>query len=216
MSGKIYYDIEQGTDEWFALRLGKATGSKISDIVTRTKTGWGATRGNYMALLIAERLTGQPGEHYQSFEMKRGNEVEPQARAAYGFYTGYDVAQAGFIDHPTIPMSGFSPDGLVGDDGLVEFKCPNTMTHIDSLLGGIIKKSYRYQVQWGFACTGRNWCDWVSFDPRLPEEMRLHVEHITRDQDVIDELEREVPIFLGELEERLAQLNERYPSLEAA
>jgi hypothetical protein len=131
----------QGTPEWHLARLGKVTASRVADVVARTKNGYGASRANYMAELIAERLTGTPAPDYVSAAMQWGLDREPEARIAYELFYGYEVAPVGFIDHPSIAMCGASPDGLIGDDGLVEFKCPNTATHIDALLGATIEKN---------------------------------------------------------------------------
>ena len=159
-----------------------------------------------MAQLIAERLTGVPQETYQSSAMQWGIETEPQARNAYAFFSGITVEHAAFIPHPTIEMSGCSPDGLVADDGLVEIKCPNTATHIDTLLGDPIEKKYILQMQWQMECTGRQWCDFVSFDPRLPSDLQLRTQRIIRDQSLIDNLSSEIQSFLAEIEKKLGQL----------
>jgi putative phage-type endonuclease len=198
--------IEQGTDAWRALRVGKVTASRVADIVRRTKTGYSTTRANYMAELIAEKLTGVPAPHFQSDPMRWGTEQEPNAKSAYEFKTALEVVPVGFVIHPTIRDSGASPDGYVGAEGLIECKCPLTATHIDTLLTGKIDPDYITQMQWQMACTGRQWCDWVSFDPRMPESLKLFVQRIERDQDRIDELEAAVLGFLDELAKKLAQL----------
>jgi putative phage-type endonuclease len=203
-------DIIQGTAEWKALRLGKLTASRVADAVAKTKTGWGASRANLMAALIAERLTGVPQESFTNAAMQHGTETEPEARAAYSFYRDVDVAEVAFVEHPSIPMSGCSPDGLVGDDGLVEFKCPNTATHLDTLLGGTVPGKYITQIQWQMACTGRQWVDFVSYDPRLPEAMRLFIKRVERDNGKIAELTGDVKAFLAELDEKLAELRAKY------
>ena len=198
--------MDQGSDEWFAARLGKATASRICDIVATTKGGWGASRKNYAAQLIAERLTGTPTESYTNAAMQHGTLTEPEARQAYSFRHDVDVVEVGFIDHPTISMAGASPDGLVGEDGLVEIKCPNTATHIDTLLNQCVPAKYVTQMQWQMACTGRAWCDFASYDPRLPEAMRLFVQRIDRDEEEIARLEKEVAIFLKEVGDTVEQL----------
>jgi putative phage-type endonuclease len=197
----------QGSPEWLAERLGKVTASKMDAVMARTKNGWGADRANYMAQLIAERLTGKPQESFSSAAMAWGVETEPQARDAYAFYSGLEVSETGFHPHPTIQLSGASPDGLVGADGLLEIKCPNTATHIDTLLGGAPKGKYVLQMQWQMACTGRKWCDFVSFDPRMPEDMRYFCARVKRGDEVIKELEENVLKFLAELTEKLAALD---------
>jgi len=190
----------QGSPEWFAIRCGKVTASRIGDVMGKTKTGWGASRANYAAQLISERLTGVPAESYTSKEMMWGTEMEPVARAVYEDYRQISVEQVAFVPHPTIAMAGASPDGLVGDDGLVEIKCPNTATHIDTLLGDSFPLKYRLQAAWQMACTGRKWCDLVSFDPRMPDIMKLHVERLMRNDKEIAELEAAVRLFLLEVD----------------
>jgi putative phage-type endonuclease len=198
--------IEQGTDAWRALRVGKVTASRVADIVRRTKSGYSTTRANYMAELIAEKLTGVPAPQFVSGPMQWGTEQEPNAKSAYEFKTALEVVPVGFVIHPTIRDSGASPDGYVGAEGLIETKCPLTATHIDTILTERIDPDYVTQMQWQMACTGRAWCDWVSFDPRMPESLKLFVQRVERDQDRIDELEAAVLGFLDELAKKLAQL----------
>lgn len=202
--------IEQGSAEWFQQRLGKVTASRVSDVIAKTKTGWGASRGNYLAQLVAERLTGSVAESYSNAAMQWGTDTEPQARLAYEFRTDATVEQVAFIDHPTIPMSGASPDGLVGADGLVEIKCPNTATHIETLRTGKVPGKYVTQMQWQMACTGRAWCDFVSFDPRMPESMSLWIERVQRDGELISKLEELVEDFLSDLDSTVAELTRLY------
>lgn len=199
-------DLEQGSDAWLAARCGSLGASRVADAIAKTKTGYGASRANLMAELIAERLTGQPAERFTNTAMQWGTEKEPDARMAYEFMTNADVTTVGLFVHPTIQGTHASPDGLVGDAGLVEIKCPNTSTHIDTLLGQKVPAKYITQMQWQMACTGRHWCDFVSFDPRMPEEMRLFVARVTRDEPVIADLEREVTTFLAELTGKVAEL----------
>ena len=209
--------IVQGSPEWFAERVGKVTASRVADVIARTKSGWGASRANYMAELIAERLTGAKSEGFVNAAMQHGIDTEPHARDAYSFYAGVEVEPVGFIAHPTIPMSGASPDGLVGNDGLVEIKCPSTATHIDTLLNGKVPEKYITQMMWQMACTGRKWCDFVSFDPRMPESMRLFIKRVERDEKLIASLEKEVELFLREVETKVAALRSMYePEQEAA
>jgi putative phage-type endonuclease len=209
-------DVKQGTAEWLALRVGKVTASRVADVIARTKSGWGASRANYMAEIIAERLTGEVAPSFTNAAMQWGTDKEPEARAAYAFYADADVTEVGFIDHPKIPMTGASPDGLVGADGLVEFKCTNTATHIDTLLGEPIAGKYITQMQWQMACAGRTWCDWVSYDPRLPESMRLFVQRVKRDDAMIAELEKLVPAFLAEVGQKVAALTKQFGQKVAA
>jgi putative phage-type endonuclease len=198
--------IIQGSPEWFAARIGKVTASRVADVIAKTKTGPSASRANYMAELIAERLTGTTGERFQNAAMQWGNDQEDAARQSYAFAHDQDVETVGFVPHPTIAMTGASPDGLVGIDGLVEIKCPNTATHIETLIGGTIPGKYQTQMLWQMACTGRAWCDFVSFDPRLPSDMRLFVKRLPRDAERIAELEREVSAFLAETDAKIEAL----------
>lgn len=203
-------EIEQGSPEWFAARLGKVTASRVADVIAKTKTGWGASRTNYAAELVAERLTGASAEKFSNAAMAWGTEKEPDARAAYEFYSDATVDLVGFVSHPTIRDAGASPDGRVGAEGLVEIKCPNTATHIETLLGGSVPSKYITQMQWQMACEGRQWCDFVSYDPRLPESMSLFVKRVERDADMVAMLEKEVAAFLREVDETVAQLRAKY------
>jgi putative phage-type endonuclease len=198
---------QQRTEEWFQARLGKVTASKISDVIARTKTGYSASRANYMAQLIVERLTNQKQESYTNSAMEWGTQQEPFARAEYEAMLMLFVEETGFVDHPFIPMAGASPDGLVSDDGLVEIKCPNTATHIETILSKKIDQKYINQMQWQMACTNRLWTDFVSYDPRLPKTLQLFVMRVLRDNEYILSLEAEVHKFLIEVEEKVNQLN---------
>ena len=202
--------MEQRSPEWFAARLGKVTASRVADVVAKTKTGYSTSRANYMAELICERLTGMQGASYSNAAMQWGVEVEPQARSAYEGATGSLVIELGFAPHNAIPMAGASPDGLINDDGLVEIKCPITATHIETLLGQTVPAKYITQMQWQMACTGRKWCDFVSFDPRMPEEMQIFIKRVERDDETILSLEREIMMFLSELDEKVSKLKEKY------
>lgn len=200
--------MEQRSEEWFKARAGKVTASKVHDVVTKLKNGsYGATRATYMGQLIAERLSGIAQEGFSNAAMQWGTETEPMARAAYEFAKDVQVVEVGFIEHPYIDMSGASPDGLVSDDGLVEIKCPNTSTHIDTLLGAEIPLKYIDQMQWQMACEERLWCDFVSFDPRMPRELNMHIQRVYRDEDKIDYLEEEVRVFISQIDEKIMQLN---------
>lgn len=209
-------EIIQGSAEWKALRLGKVTASRVADVVAKTKSGYSAGRANYMAQLIAERLTGTPAESYTNAAMQHGTETEPEARAAYEFYQGVTVAEVAFVPHPKIDQAGCSPDGLVDGGGLVEIKCPQTATHLETLLGQAVPSKYETQMQFQMACTGRDWCDFVSYDPRMPENMRLFIKRVARDDKRIAELESEIAAFLLEMAVKLSQLNSLYGQQEAA
>lgn len=209
-------EIIQGSDAWKVLRLGKVTASRVADVVAKTKSGYSASRANYLAQLIAERLTGVPAESYTNGAMQHGIDTEPEARNAYCFYQGVTVEQVVFVAHPKIDQAGCSPDGLVGADGLVEIKCPNTSTHLETLLGQAVPAKYIDQMQFQMSCTGRKWCDFVSYDPRMPEHMRLFVRRILRDDKRIAELEAEISSFLLEMAVKLSQLNSLCGEKEAA
>lgn len=202
--------VEQRTEEWFQERLGKVTASRISDITAKTKSGYAATRANYMAELLCERLTGERKEGFTNAAMQWGTDMEPDARRIYEFMTDIPVSEVGFVTHPSIPASGASPDGLVGKNGLIEIKCPNTATHIETLLGNPIDGKYVKQMQWQMACTGREWCDFVSYDPRLPERMQIHIRRVPADQAIISEIEEEVLKFLAELEAKEEALSSKF------
>jgi len=208
--------IVQGSPEWFAARVGKITASRVVDVMARTKTGWGASRANYAAELIAERLTGNSAPSFTNDAMRWGTDQEPYAREAYARRFGVDVYEIGFVDHPEVAMSGASPDGLIGTDGLCEIKCPNTATHLDTLLSGSVPGKYITQMQWQMACTGREWCDFASFDPRLPLNMQLFVQRVPRDVGLILELETEVSAFHDEIEAKLSDLRRIYGEKVAA
>ena len=198
--------MDQGTEEWFTIRIGKVTASRVADVIAKTKTGYSASRDNYMAQLVCERLTGQKGESFTNAAMQHGTETEPLARAAYEALKDVLVDEVGFVPHPTIEMAGASPDGMVGEDGLIEIKCPNTATHIDTLLSQTVPGKYNTQMQFQMACTGRKWCDFVSFDNRLPEELQLFVKRVPRDDTYIKLMEAEIVQFIAELDDKINKL----------
>jgi putative phage-type endonuclease len=198
--------IEQGSPEWFAQRLGKVTASRVADVIAKTKTGYSTSRDNYMAQLVCERMTNTVAESFTNSAMQWGTETEPLARAAYEAHADVLVDEVAMITHPTIEAAGASPDGLVGDDGQLEIKCPNTATHIDTLLTQTVPGKYITQMQWQMACTGRKWCDFVSFDSRMPEGLQIFVKRVFRDDDYIKTLEIEVQKFLNELNEKVERL----------
>ena len=198
--------MEQGTTEWFEARLGKVTASRVVDVIAQTKNGVSASRANYMAQLVVERITNKVEESYSNAAMAWGTEHEPMARAEYEILRGVMVNEIGFVPHPTIKNSGASPDGLVSIDGLIEIKCPETKAHIDTILSGEAPAKYIPQMQWQMACTGRAWCDFVSFDPRMPEDMQLFIKQVSRDNALIAEYEAEVVKFLAEVQETVDKL----------
>lgn len=192
-------DISQGSEAWFAQRLGKVTASRIKDVMAKTKSGPAATRKNYMMELLCQRLTGSREEGFTSGAMQRGIELEPLARAAYEIRTGEIVQESGFVVHPKYEGTGASPDGFVGDNGLIEIKCPNTAQHIACIQSGKYDDKYFWQMQHQMECTGRDWCDFVSFDDRLPEPLQMVVVRLERDDQAISEMMDEILLFLGEL-----------------
>ena len=199
--------MEQRSDDWFTARLGRVTASRINDVMATLKSGGeSAGRKNYRAQLVAERLTNKPTDSFCSEAMRRGTEQEPFARQSYEFFTGNDVVEVGFIEHPTIEMSGASPDGLVGDDGMIEIKCPNTATHIDWLLAGVVPSEHVKQMQWQMECMDREWCDFVSYDPRLPVDLQLFIVRCERDDVLLNEIRAAVIKLLSEVDAQVAAL----------
>lgn len=199
--------IEQGSEDWFSIRLGKVTASRVKDVMAKGRGNQpSATRKNYMMQLLCERLTGEREDTFTSQAMMRGVELEPLARAAYEIHRGVVVDEVGFIVHPDCEHTGASPDGLVSGGGLVEIKCPHTAQHVKCLQSGKPDPTYMWQMQHQMACTGRDWCDFVSFDDRLPEELQLFVVEVERDQDAIDTMMSEIDKFLAELSELEAEM----------
>lgn len=200
-------EIVQGSPEWFAARLGRVTASRIGDVLAKTKTGWGSSRYSYMGELIAERMTGRPNESFTTTAMQWGKDNEDRARSAYEFRHDKSVKQVGFVDHPRlVGFAGASPDGLV-DDGLIEIKCPSTITHLETITSGKIPTRYQLQMQWQLECYDgeRNWCDFISFDPRLPENLQLFVTRYHKG----DLLEPEITKFIDEMKQKV-QILENY------
>lgn len=198
---------EQRSPEWVAARVGKFTGSRAEDLAM-TKKGESAARKKYKSELLCETLTGRATDHYVTSAMQWGTDQEPAARLAYEVYKNITVELVGFVDHPTIKRFGASPDGLVGEDGLVEFKCPTTAVHLEYRLAGTVPEEYQPQMLAEMSVTGRKWCDFVSFDPRLPKHLRLFVCRFPRDETRILDLEDKVLQFLSELDVTLRKLEE--------
>lgn len=196
----------QRSESWFEARLGKVTASIVADIMATTKSGPAASRKNALARVVCERLTGQRQEEYTNGAMQWGIDNETAARDAYSALTGELIDEVGFVIHPSISDFGASPDGLVGEYGLVEIKCPNTSTHIEYLTERKIPGKYQIQMLAQLACTGREWCDFVSFDPRMPERLQLVVIRFERDNNRIGEIEKEVISFLAEVDETIKKL----------
>ena len=204
------HNVIQKSPEWFAARLGKVTASRVADVIAKTKSGYSASRDNYMAQLICERLTNTQGESFTNAAMQWGTETEPLARSAYEALHGLLVEEVGFVQHPKFEQAGASPDGLVGLFGMLEVKCPNTATHIDTLLSQSVPAKYITQMQWQMRCCERQWCDFVSFDPRLPQKLQLFVKKVEFDPTYVAMLEEEVTQFLAELDSKLGKLRMKY------
>lgn len=194
---------QQRTEDWHRARLGKVTASRIADVMATIKTGEAVSRRNYRAEKVLERISGIPQENgYRSSAMIYGTENEDRALLGYSFEAGIDVAPVGFIPHPTIANAGASPDGLVGDDGLVEVKCPEANGYLEALLGKTIPEKYLLQMQWQMACTGRKWCDYVVWREGLDPV----ITRVDRDDKLIAKIEAEVRTFLAEVEGTLEML----------
>jgi len=203
LTQSLTQDTSQRTNQWFQARLGHVTASRVSDAIAGKDT---ATRRNYLVQLVAERLTGYQQESFTNSAMQWGTDIEPLARLAY--QTAFDwVEEVGFIKHPTIEWFGASPDGFV-NDGLIEIKCPNTTTHLDWRLDGVVPKKHQPQMLAQLACTGRKWVDFVSFDPRLPEKLQLFVVRFEPDQKEIDALETKVKAFLVDVQTAINKLEQ--------
>lgn len=203
-------DFPQSSQEWLNARAGKVTASRVADVMAKIKSGEAAARRDYKAQIVAEILTGQPQENgFINAEMQFGIDTEPLARAAYEAAEGVLVDQVGLVIHPTIDRAAASPDGFVGDDGLTEIKCPKIATHLTYLLDGVVPSKYQPQMLWQMACCERQWCDFVSFRPDLPERLQLFKVRFPRDDKRILEMTAEVGVFLNEVDELLDKLKER-------
>lgn len=209
MIEQIFKNVEQGSDEWKAARLGHVSASTVADVMSKGKTAGSEseTRKNYRLKIAAQRLTGDSGDGYTNAAMEWGTEQEPFARMAYEAARNVMVDKTGFWLHPTIPWVGVSPDGLVNDDGLVEIKCPNTTTHLDWVFAGKVPAKHVKQIQCQLWVTGRAWCDFVSYDPRLPQRNRLFIVRVPRDEQLIADMEAEVVKFLAEVDVMIELLN---------
>ena len=208
--------IEQRTEAWFQSRLGKVTASRISDVIAKTKTGVSTSRQNYLIQLVSERLTGKKGDSFVNQYMLDGIEREPIAKALYEKLHNVTVTDVGFFDHPTIAMSGASPDGAVNAEiegkfaGLIEIKCPIETTHTNTLMSKTVPNKYIPQIQWQMASVSPNvkWVDFISFNPNFPDTMQIFVSRVERDNAYIAELETEVIKFLDEVDQTILKLKE--------
>tara|TARA_R110000868_G_scaffold282915_1_gene543250 strand:+ start:215 stop:835 length:621 start_codon:yes stop_codon:yes gene_type:complete len=195
--------MEQRTEEWFAARVGKVTASNVDNVIVKVKNGESMYKRKYRTQLITEQLTGKPIKIFMNEAMRHGVEYEDEARNAYiaklGLLKDVDVKEEGFVDHPTVMMSGASPDGMVGDEGLIEIKCPQATTHTEILQNAVIPKRYIHQMMWQMACTGRKWCDFVCYHPDFPDDYKLFIKRVERDDDLIGRLERDIHEFAVEV-----------------
>lgn len=204
--------VQQGTPEWHQLRLGKVTASRVADILAKTKTGPSASRNNYLIELALQRVTKTIEGSYTNAAMEWGTQTEPQARVAYEVKTGNFVDQVAFVDHPTIDGFGCSPDGLVGSDGLIEIKCPNSATHWSYIKANEPPNKYFIQMQAQMAVTGAKWCDFVSFDPRMPERSQLLIVSVPIDREFVLYMEAEIKQFLSEVDKEVQLMEKRNES----
>lgn len=210
-------DLIQRSPEWYQYRAGRVTGSRIADVVARNRPKKGQSEGDYtakraayMKLIVAERLSGQAqgnGRVVRSLDERAA--LEPKARQAYQFYYGQKVQVIGFIDHPQIQWAGCSPDGLIGEDGMTEFKAPDAAQHCEMMETGIIDEGYLAQIQFGLACSKRAWCDFGSYCPTMPEDMKLWVRRIPRNDLIIKAMESEVIKFTAEVDEKVRRILNR-------
>jgi putative phage-type endonuclease len=201
--------VQQGTPEWFDLRLGKVTASRVADILAKTKTGVSASRQNYLIELALQRVTGVFEQSFTSQAMQDGVDREAQARVAYEVATGSFVSQVAFRNHHVIEGFGCSPDGEVDDQlGLVEIKCRNNANHWEVIKTGEIPKKYWIQMQAQLSCTGFEWNDYVGYNPNFPEKSKLYIQRVYRDEFFIAEMEEQIKQFLIEVEEEVRQMKE--------
>ena len=202
--------LQQGSDAWRQARCGSVGASDAPRGVRRTKSGYSADRDSLMAAKVLERLTGVPVEIPKTFAMLQGTAREPEARLLYSMVRGVEVEEAGLVPHPYVKGSHASPDGYCGGAGLIEIKAPMPAAHLDTLLTETISNDHLVQMQWQMACTGRHWCDFVSFNPDFPPAMQLWIKRVERNPGFIGELEREITMFVRELEQKAERLSRRY------
>ena len=202
--------LQQGTDEWRQARCGSIGASDAPRVVRRIKNGYSADRENVMAEKVLERLTNVPFQLYKTAAMLQGTAREPDARMTYELVKGVEVEQIGLVPHPLIKGAHASPDGYVGNLGLVEIKCPEPAKHLDTLLNETISNDHTVQMMWQLSCTRRHWCDYVSFNPDFPAKMQMWVRRVPRDAKLISELEREIAQFIKEVDQKVERLSRRY------
>lgn len=200
---EIIKDIAQGSEAWLTMRLGWITASRFKDVKA---AGAGKTRKSYMYQLAAEAITGDRVESYSNEYMEWGTLTEPQARATYEFVSGNTVEEVSFIKLNDTNKIGCSPDSLVGDDGMVEFKCPKTTTQIETFLSGKMPTGHAAQVQGQLWVAQREWCDFVSFDPRIDGDASYFIQRQQRDEKLIKEISEACFKFEDELKEMIITL----------
>ena len=198
--------MEQRSEEWFQARLGKVTASRVADVLAKIKSGESASRRNYKIQLVSERLTGERQETYINQAMQDGIDREIFARDRYVQQFG-EVEEIGFVKHPTLE-AGASPDGMVGEDGILEIKCPMGSTHTETLMTQDVPSRYIPQIQFQLLVTGRKWCDFVSYNPMFPEHLQVFVKRVEADPVYQKELESEVKQFLSEVDNVINKLKE--------
>ncbi|UNE54918.1 lambda exonuclease family protein [Bartonella machadoae] len=203
--------MEQRSAQWFQARLGKVTASNVYNILSKTAKGLPTSKyEDYKIKLITERLTGEISPHYETEDMRWGIEHEDDALQEYGFIYDANIIKCGFIPHPSIEMAGASPDGLIGEDGLIEIKCPRSATHMRFCIDEEIKPEYLAQMQFQMACTGRQWCDFVSYDPRFTHQsshLRMKVKRVHRDDEQINSINQAVEAFLTQIEQEIQKIS---------
>jgi putative phage-type endonuclease len=206
---RFVLSVEQGSDEWKALRAGRVTASKVADAISKLKNGGeSATRRELRIKLVTEALTGEPADDiFETAAIRWGRENEAYARMYYEELRQVQVRQIAFAHHPTLKRAGASPDGLVGTDGLLEIKCPMSHTHLNYILAGVVPEDYKPQMLWQMECTGRNWCDLMSFDPRMPKGLRVFIRRFQKDQVALASITTEVTGLINEVEEMVKSLN---------
>ena len=202
----IIETCEQGSAEWLSLRLGKVTASKVSDVLSKGRGSAPSKMSEtYMIELIAEVLTGNSKPFFENDAMRWGTETEPQARAMYAVNNDFvDVKEVAFVEHNE--QIGISPDGLIGEDGLLEAKCPNTTTQLKRALSDDYSADYKAQIQMQLWVTEREWCDFLSFDPRLDCEAGYLQQRVFRDEEYIEEMKTKVYAFVEKMNEIIEQL----------
>ncbi len=210
LNNKRRCEMEQRTAEWFQARLGKVTASNVYNVLSKTAKGLPTSKyEDYKTKLMTERLIEEISQSYTTPAMQWGIAYEENALREYEFIYDAEVTRCGFIPHPKMKMAGASPDGLIGEDGLIEVKCPQSTTHLRFFMYDEIKPEYIAQMQFQMACTGRKWCDFISYNPNFVGKstgLRMKVKRVLRDEKHIEEINKAVEIFLGEIEQEMQKI----------